>query len=31
MHVTHTVEVTGDVSEKDGKKMIAVSTLKMAS
>ncbi len=30
-HVSHTVEVTGDVSEKDGKKMIAVSTLKMAS
>jgi len=30
-HVAHTVEVTGEVTEKDGKKMIAVSTLKMAS
>ncbi len=30
-HAGHTVEVTGDVSEKDGKMIIAVSTLKMAS
>jgi hypothetical protein len=30
-HVAHTVEVTGDVSEKDGQKMIAVTSLKMAS
>lgn len=30
-HVSHMVEVSGDVSEKDGKKMIAVATLKMAS
>ena len=30
-HVTHTVEVTGDVTEKDGKMMIAAETLKMVS
>jgi hypothetical protein len=30
-HFAHTVEVTGEVSEKDGKMIIAVSTLKMAS
>jgi predicted lipoprotein with Yx(FWY)xxD motif len=30
-HAGHTVEVTGEVSEKDGKMIIAVSTLKMAS
>jgi predicted lipoprotein with Yx(FWY)xxD motif len=30
-HFAHTVEVTGDVSEKDGKMSIAVATLKMAS
>jgi hypothetical protein len=30
-HATHIVEVTGEVSEKDGKKMIDVATLKMAS
>jgi hypothetical protein len=29
-HMTHTVELTGDVSEKDGKMMIAADTLKMA-
>ena len=29
-HVTHTVEVTGDVSEKDGKMMIDAKDLKMA-
>ena len=28
-HVSHTVEVTGDVSEKDGKMMIAADSLKM--
>jgi hypothetical protein len=28
-HMTHTVEITGDVSEKDGKMMIAADTLKM--
>jgi hypothetical protein len=28
-HVTHTVEITGDVTEKDGKRMIAADTLKM--
>ena len=30
-HITHTVEVTGDVTEKDGKMMIASDTLKMIS
>src|SRR6185436_15418231 len=30
-HITHTVEVTGDVTEKDGKKMIAADSLKMIS
>jgi hypothetical protein len=30
-HISHTVEVTGDVTEKDGKKMIAASELKMIS
>src|SRR5215813_6279157 len=30
-HVSHTVEVTGDVTEKDGKLMIAADTLKMVS
>jgi hypothetical protein len=30
-HVSHTVEVTGEVSEKDGKKLVAVTSLKMAS
>jgi hypothetical protein len=30
-HFAHTVEVTGDVTEKDGKKMIDVTALKMAS
>jgi hypothetical protein len=30
-HVSHTVEVTGDVSEKDGKMMIAADNLKMLS
>lgn len=30
-HVTHTVEVTGDVTEKDGKMLIAADTLKMVS
>ena len=30
-HVAHTVEVTGDVSEKDGKMMIAADSLKMIS
>jgi hypothetical protein len=29
-HMTHTVEITGDVTEKDGKMMIAADTLKMA-
>jgi hypothetical protein len=29
-HVTHTVEVTGDVSEKDGKMTIDAKDLKMA-
>jgi hypothetical protein len=28
-HVGHTVEITGDVSEKDGKVQIAADTLKM--
>jgi hypothetical protein len=30
-HVSHTVEVTGDVTEKDGKMMIAADTLTMVS
>jgi hypothetical protein len=30
-HVAHTVEITGDVTTKDGKNMIAGSTLKMIS
>ena len=30
-HISHTVEVTGDVTEKDGKKMIASAELKMIS
>jgi hypothetical protein len=30
-HISHTVEVTGDVTEKDGKKMIASDSLKMIS
>lgn len=30
-HVTHTVEITGDVTEKDGKMMIAADSLKMVS
>jgi hypothetical protein len=30
-HIAHTVEVTGDVTEKDGKKMIASAELKMIS
>ena len=30
-HVAHTVEITGDVSEKDGKMMIAADSLKMVS
>lgn len=30
-HITHTVEVTGDVTEKDGKMVIAADTLKMIS
>jgi len=30
-HVAHTVEVTGDVTEKDGKMVIAADTLKMIS
>ena len=30
-HVAHTVEVTGDVMEKDGKMMIAADSLKMIS
>lgn len=29
-HVGHTVEVTGEVTEKDGKKTIAATSLKMA-
>ncbi len=28
-HMSHTVELTGDVSEKDGKMMIAANDLKM--
>ena len=30
-HIAHTVEITGDVTEKDGKKMIASADLKMIS
>jgi hypothetical protein len=30
-HIAHTVEVTGDVTEKDGKMMIAADSLKMLS
>ena len=30
-HVAHTVEVTGDVTEKDGKMIIAADSLKMIS
>jgi hypothetical protein len=30
-HISHTVEVTGDVTEKDGKMMIAADNLKMIS
>jgi hypothetical protein len=30
-HITHTVEVTGEVTEKEGKKMIASDSLKMIS
>ena len=30
-HITHTVEVTGDVTEKDGKMVIAADALKMIS
>jgi hypothetical protein len=30
-HITHTVEVTGEVTEKDGKRMIAADSLKMVS
>jgi hypothetical protein len=30
-HISHTVEVTGDVTEKDGKMMIAADSLKMVS
>ena len=30
-HVSHTVEVTGDVTEKEGKMMIAADSLKMMS
>jgi len=30
-HISHTVEITGDVTEKDGKKMIAASDLRMIS
>jgi hypothetical protein len=30
-HVAHTVEVTGDVSEKDGKMTITADSLKMVS
>src|SRR5881397_3629590 len=30
-HISHTVEVTGDVTEKDGKMMIAANALKMIS
>lgn len=30
-HVAHTVEISGDVTEKDGKMMIAADSLKMAA
>ena len=30
-HISHTIEVTGDVTEKDGHMMIASSSLKMLS
>ena len=30
-HISHTVEVTGDVTEKDGKMIIAADSLKMIS
>jgi hypothetical protein len=30
-HIAHTVEITGDVTEKDGKMMIAADSLKMIS
>lgn len=30
-HISHTVEVTGDVTEKDGKMMISADALKMIS
>jgi len=30
-HIAHTVEVTGDVTEKDGKMLIAADSLKMIS
>jgi hypothetical protein len=30
-HMSHKVELTGDVTEKDGKMMIAATTLKMIS
>ena len=30
-HIAHTVEITGDVTEKEGKKMIASADLKMIS
>lgn len=30
-HISHTVEVTGDVTEKEGKKMIASADLRMIS
>jgi len=30
-HVSHTVEVTGDITEKEGKMMIAADSLKMIS
>jgi len=30
-HISHTIEITGDVTEKDGKKMIAANELRMIS
>jgi hypothetical protein len=30
-HISHTVELTGEVTEQDGKKSIAAKSLKMAS
>jgi len=30
-HVTHTIEITGDVTEKDGKMLIAADSLTMVS